>query len=60
MSGGGCVGGYVLHEVPAAFLAFAFNHAHAAGGDVAGFEGDDASIADLDLGAKPVGTEHSS
>src|ERR1017187_6532958 len=53
-------GGDVLHELTAAFLAFVFNHAHAARGDVAGFGAEDASLAYLNVGAKPIGAEHSS
>src|SRR5580698_7524016 len=53
--------GYVLHELAAAFgLAFAFDLADAAGGHGAGLEADDASVADVNVGAEPVGAEHTS
>jgi len=56
----GSRGGDVLHELAAAFLAFVFNDANAAGRDVAGFETEDAAVAYLYVGAEPVGAEHSS
>src|SRR5712671_1725688 len=57
---GSCGTRDVLHEFAAALRTFAFNHAHAAGGHVAGFEADDATFAHLNVRAKPIGAEHSS
>ena len=57
---GGCVAGYVLNELATALRTFAFNYAHAARGHGAGFESEDAAVANHDVRAKPVGAEHSS
>src|ERR1700693_3259148 len=53
-------GGYVLHEFTAAVWAFVFNHTRSASGDVAGLEAEDAAVAHLYLGTKPIRAEHAS
>lgn len=57
---GGYFGGYVLNEFATSLGAFSFQLADTARGHIAGFEADDASVADFDLRPKPVGTEHAS
>src|SRR5271167_1993944 len=53
------VGRDVLHKITPPLRAFAFNHPHAPGRHVAGFEAEDAAVAHLNVRPKPIGAEHS-